>query len=274
MNLSSSLSRLRSLNEDAARIQRKIADITRDEARASSKFADSSLKASRASSVSQARSYARDADRAQQDLAKLVQNRANEQAQFARKQEEIARVQSEISREQERQPHDQERVLADLQRTTHTLLERELTQAKQSVGNGSLGDYHAFISHASEDKDELVRPLAQALIGAGFKIWYDEMSLKLGDSLRRSIDQGLARSRFGIVILSPSFFAKNWPQYELDGLVAREMSGGKVILPLWHRVTKDEVLRYSPSLADKLALNTSMFTIAQMAEEIGSVLKS
>src|ERR1051325_3140270 len=76
-------------------------------------------------------------------------------------------------------------------------------------------DYDAFICHASEDKDDLVRPLAEGLMKLGHKIWYDEFQLRVGDSLRRSIDKGLARSRFGIVVLSPSFFAKNWPQYEL-----------------------------------------------------------
>jgi len=97
--------------------------------------------------------------------------------------------------------------------------------------------------------------------------------LKVGDSLRRSIDKGLANSRFGIVILSPNFFAKNWTQYELDGLVAKEMTGGKVILPIWHKVSKDEVMSYSPSLADRFALNTATNTIEELAQELGKVLR-
>lgn len=88
------------------------------------------------------------------------------------------------------------------------------------------------------------------------KVWYDEFTLKMGDSLRREIDQGLQRSRYGIVILSPAFFAKNWPQWELDGLVAREIAGKKVILPVWHNVTIDDVRGYSPPLADKVAANS------------------
>ena len=59
--------------------------------------------------------------------------------------------------------------------------------------------YDVFISHASEDKEEVVRPLANALRKAGLKVWYDEFELHIGDSLRRKIDQGLAKSRFGIV---------------------------------------------------------------------------
>lgn len=118
-------------------------------------------------------------------------------------------------------------------------------------------DYDVFISHASEDKESFVKELATTLKQLGFWVWYDEFTLEIGDSLRRSIDRGLAGSRYGIVVLSPSFFGKNWPQYELDGLTAREMQGKKVILPIWHGITRQEILHYSPSLADKLAANSN-----------------
>jgi hypothetical protein len=116
--------------------------------------------------------------------------------------------------------------------------------------------WDAFISHATEDKDSFVRPLAVALQSLGAGIWYDEFSLRLGDSLSKSIDQGLAQSRYGVVVLSQAFIGKAWPDYELRGLIAREIASGRVILPLWHGVTRDDVLRFSPTLADKLALNT------------------
>jgi hypothetical protein len=79
----------------------------------------------------------------------------------------------------------------------------------------------------------------------------------MGDSLRRNIDEGLSRCRFGIVILSPKFFSKDWPQRELDGLVAREnASGEKAILPIWHKLSKSQVAKFSPTLADRLAGNS------------------
>ena len=137
-----------------------------------------------------------------------------------------------------------------------------------------MDSYDVFISHATEDKEEIVRPLANALVNEGLRVWYDEFELRIGDSLRRKIDAGLARSRFGIVVLSKSFFAKNWPQYELDGLVTREMTGEQTILPLWHRITKSEVVAQSPSLADKVARNTSDFTVDEIAREIADVIKN
>lgn len=132
--------------------------------------------------------------------------------------------------------------------------------------------YDAFISHASEDKDSIVRPLARMLNKMGFYIWYDEFELKIGDSLRQSIDKGLVNSKYGIVVLSKSFFEKNWPQYELNGLTAKEIGGQKVILPIWHEVTKVEVLKYSPSLSDKVAADSSKMDIRTMARELAKVL--
>ncbi len=135
-------------------------------------------------------------------------------------------------------------------------------------------EYDVFISHATEDKDEIVRPLANALVAEDLRVWYDEFELRIGDSLRRKIDTGLSRSRFGIVVLSLSFFAKNWPQYELDGLVSREMTGQQVILPLWHRITKSELMARSPSLADKVARSTADFTVEEIAREIAQVIRA
>ncbi len=134
-------------------------------------------------------------------------------------------------------------------------------------------DYDVFISHASEDKPTVVSPLADALKARGLSVWFDKFELRIGDSLRRKIDAGISRSRFGIVVLSPAFFARGWPQYELDGLVTMAVSGKQVLLPLWHGISKDEVVSQSPSLADKVALRTADYTIDEIAEEITSVVR-
>ncbi len=133
-------------------------------------------------------------------------------------------------------------------------------------------EYDVFISHASEDKDAVVRPLAIALQNAGLSVWYDEFELKIGDSLRRKIDVGLAKSNFGIVVISRDFIKKGWTNYELDGLITRSVSGEQILLPIWHNITKQEVVDYSPSLADKVARNTAINTIDEIADEIASLI--
>jgi len=104
------------------------------------------------------------------------------------------------------------------------------------------------------------------------EVWIDITELRIGDSLRRRIDHGLAHSTFGVVVFSKSFFAKGWPQYELDGIVDLSVSGKQRMLPIWHEVSKDEVQRHSPSLADKIARSTAMSTIAEIADEIAEVV--
>jgi hypothetical protein len=136
-------------------------------------------------------------------------------------------------------------------------LRAELETAHEpSPGGGPERDI--FICHAGEDKDEVARPLAEQLRSAGWKVWYDEFELKVGDGLREKIDEGLQISRFGAVILSPAFLRKKaWTERELDGLTTREVDAGneKVILPIWHGVTREDVAAYSPVLANRRAAN-------------------
>jgi hypothetical protein len=128
--------------------------------------------------------------------------------------------------------------------------------------------HDAFICHASEDKDAFVRPLAERLRAHHLEIWYDEFTLSVGDGQRREIETGLANSRFGIVVLSPSFFSKGWPQGELDGLFAREMDeGGRLILPTWHNMSRQQIVRASPPLADVIAIQSGR-GLAEVCNEL------
>jgi hypothetical protein len=128
-----------------------------------------------------------------------------------------------------------------------------------------------FISHAFEDK-EFARALADALTEKGSRVWFDEFELKVGDSLRRSIDLGLSRSRFGIVVLSPNFFAKEWTQKELDALTARETKEKKIILPIWHNISIREVRKYSPMLADRFAIDSAI-GVQETVQQLMLVIK-
>src|SRR5690606_16813156 len=142
-----------------------------------------------------------------------------------------------------------------------------LVQPESSPGLGdSSREYDVFISHAFEDKEKIVRALANALVAEGLKVWYDEFELRIGDSLRRKIDLGLSKSRVGLVVLSPAFMNKGWTNYELDGIVTRSVTGEQIMLPIWHEVTKAEVVSFSPSLADKVARSTATHTVEEIAK--------
>jgi len=137
--------------------------------------------------------------------------------------------------------------------------------------NGETWD--VFVSHASEDKEAVAEPLAEELRNRGLKVWLDKTELRIGDSLRRKIDYGLSHSTFGVVILSKSFFAKGWPQYELDGIIGMSVNGDQRMLPIWHEISRDEIAKQSPSLVDKIARNTTISTVAEIADEIAEVIQ-
>lgn len=143
-----------------------------------------------------------------------------------------------------------------IQPITRKMAEPRLPRQTARPSRRTTKRHDIFLSHASEDKS-VARALYRALKRKGVSVWFDEGTLKIGDSLRTKIDEGLAHCRFGVVILSPSFFAKDWPKKELDGLVSREnISGKKVLLPIWHQVTKAQVTKFSPMLSGRLAGNT------------------
>jgi len=133
--------------------------------------------------------------------------------------------------------------------------------------------YDVFISHAYEDKEDFVKPLADKLIENNVEVWYDEYTLSLGDRLRRSIDKGLSESTYGIVVFSNNFFNKSWSQYELDGLLQlQSLTVAKRILPIWHNITKEEIIKYSPPLADLYAISSNQ-DIELIVEKILNVIK-
>lgn len=113
-----------------------------------------------------------------------------------------------------------------------------------------------FICHAGEDKDAVARPLAQKLRDRGFDVWYDEYEINVGDSLRAAMDGGLRGCDYGILVISEAFIGKRWPEAELDGLLALEERGHKVVLPVWHGLNRSEVAAAYPMLAGRAAAET------------------
>lgn len=156
----------------------------------------------------------------------------------------------------------------------------------EGSGNAGIGDarggaeaggqqlWDVFISYATEDKDQVATPLAKALDDRGISVWYDDFELQAGDSLIERIDEGIARCQFGLVILSNSFFGKDWPEYELKGLKTRAIGGDIKLIPVWHEISEGEVQSYSAPLADTFALSTSKLGIDKIAENIAERIAS
>lgn len=140
----------------------------------------------------------------------------------------------------------------------------------------TLPEYDVFVSHAWEDKAEFVDEFVDKLRKLGIKVWYDTSEIKWGDSMRARIDDGLKKSKFGVAVLSPDYIkdGKYWTKTELDGLFQLDSINGKTLLPVWHKLTKKDVMEYSPIIGTKLAMTTATMTPSEIATELLSLLHS
>lgn len=155
---------------------------------------------------------------------------------------------------------------------SHVAVREDPEEPEGNLFGGQTWD--VFISHASEDKDAVARPLRDALTRRGITVWLDEAQMRIGHSLRRKIYDAIRSSRFGVVILSDAFLRKGWTNHELDGLVTRTVAGEQSILPIWHDLRAEQVRNFSPSLADKVAMSTDQFSIDDIAEQIAEVVNN
>lgn len=271
------------------RLMKELADLNKTDAQEAKKEADlltklnrASEAAGRANSASTLKSKRQETEKTATVLARVRKKRADISGKVADKTKSLRSLEGRQAKDDERTRKkvagEQKRLMRD-----RASYERHLTQELRNQAAAALpivsqqslaADAHDFfISHAREDKEALVSGLTTALQDRGAKVWYDDFTLKAGDSLRREIDRGLASSRFGVVVLSEHFFRKEWTNRELDGLVSLETQSRTRILPIWHKVSKDEVAGYSPPLADKVALNTALMSIDEIADELMGFLR-
>lgn len=271
------------LRNDIAALRKTDAQEAKKEASAFEKANRAQAAAGRSNSASTVQSKMNEFQRAQSDLVRIAGKRADLSKKIAVKEKDLGRKLDQLGKEEARERKkiaDEERKLRKEQQDSDRRLKMSIVKSRaisdsiksvSSVDNEA--EYDFFISHASEDKDEFVRPLVEALQNKGASVWFDEATLSVGDSLRREIDKGLGKSRFGVVVLSESFFSKEWPQRELDGLTSLEVAGASRILPIWHKVTVDEVRRNSPVLADRVALKTADHSLERIVADLMGLIR-
>ena len=281
MNSSYYQNQINRIEKEIADFHKKIADESKKENDKNKQIDSVNKSINKSTSISSLQSKQRQIQGYQNDIYNCKKKIAEHQKKIADKSVELGKKKQELRKSDETELKKQNKQQEDFQKSLQRKIDEQKIQldtlinqnysSKQILENIEIIEdkkYDFFISHASEDKEDIVRSLADSLKENGFEVWYDEFELKIGDSLRKKIDSGLINSRFGIVIISPSFVKKNWTEYELNGMVAREMNGHKVILPIWHKISKDEVLKFSPTLADKMALNTSIHSTQEIIDAL------
>lgn len=285
MSISTLQSDISRIEKQIAEINIKIAKLMREQSRTITDIssAEKSLKNTKSSSA--ARNYMSKIESLRKkqisqtkDMAKLQKDLATKQSELSRKKSSLISEQTKFDKkvqsEREKSQKQQDRKISTLERTIKSQNERLAEMSFNAIdyhGHSSQMEeskrYDFFISYASEDGDSFVTPLANALRDAGFNVWFDAFCLKPGDSLRRSIDKGLRFSDRGLVVLSKHYISKEWPQKEFDALFSLEGNDGEsLIIPIWHEISKNEVQRFSPMVADKKAILTAVSTLDEIVE--------
>jgi hypothetical protein len=267
-----------SLDKEIADLEKKKAQNENDVAKLQKKIADAQKDISRTKSASTRASKAKQIDGWTGDLAK----KQSSVAEYGKK---IADKRSKRNSEYQKL----QRALADEQKTLQKSYERTIESLTQKINVSDITsrveeqnnyqadeEYDVFISHAWEDKEDFADEFVMALEQLGIRVWYDTKKLQWGDSMRSKIDDGLRKSKFGIAILSPNYIAegKYWTKEEFNGLFQLESINGKKILPIWHNLTKNQVMKFSPMIADKKAMTTANMTIEEIAQTLKKLLDS
>lgn len=267
------------LNKEIADLRKAEAQETRKEADLRGKINRASEYANRTKNLSTFQSKMRDVERHNKSLADVQRKRADILKKIADKskklevcnrskihQEEIERTKSQVNWFVRKPSIYGNNVISEIQSGVSPMPASGIDNQEKR--------YDFFISHASEDKENFVRSLVEQLQAKKIDVWYDEFTLKVGDSLKQSIEEGLIDSRYGIVVLSRNFFEKEWPKIELNTLVQLASMGESRILPIWYNITKDEISKFSPMLLDVVALDTFSKTTEEIVDELYQLIGS
>ena len=213
------------------------------------------------------------------EVAKIQIKSNDSGSRIKSKQRKIAKLQTtnKLEKERQKETKKQEKILKgfqDLYEIRVKEMEENMFTEDDLNKDASNDEFDFFISHAYEDKKNFVDEFVRELRELDLKVWYDDNSIPWGGSLREEIDKGLRNSKYGIVILSPSYIeeGKYWTKKELDGLFQKESIDKGKIVPVWYDLNKMDVFNYSPMISDLKAMTSANLTPREMAAEFKKII--
>lgn len=150
---------------------------------------------------------------------------------------------------------------------------RALTPYRRAVeSQGQLAELRdLFLCHAWDDRRGVATALNELLEAKGVSVWFSEKDILLGQPFMREIDRGLAKSRAGLVLITPSFLERvtnrGVSDKELSELLARDQ-----LIPVVHQTTYDEVRKVSPLLGSRNGLDTAEDSMEVIAAKIAELV--
>ena len=268
------------LDKEIATLEKKKAEVDKKIANLHAKIGSIQKSITKNTSVTTLKSKQRQIDSLNKEINRNTKNSADYSKKIADKRKRKNAEYLKLQKAEQTEKKKQEKEINDIKNNYEDRI-RELTQMTTMVEKNiqfkemqDLEEYDVFVSHAWEDKESFVDEFVTCLKKLDLKVWYDKDQISWGDSMRKRIDEGLKKSTFGVAVLTPNYIAegKYWTKAELDGLFQLESINGKTLLPIWHNLTKKEVMEYSPIIASKLAMNTAVSTPQEIAIELKKII--
>lgn len=285
MSLELALRTVNQLDKDIVTLEKKLTELIRKEADKTKRISSIQKTITSKTSLSTLKSKSNQIQRYQNEIVKILKDKADISKKIADKKSKLSDSKMRLQREEKRNA----KALAALTQNKIDAYEEKISELTMMMTNpaenriinknlyntDSTEEYDVFISHATEDKESFCNEFVEILQSEyGLRVWYDSEAISWGDSIRTEIDKGLKKSRFGIIILSKHYIEKYWTNYELESLFQIESTGGKVILPIWHDITKKQIQDFSPLLAGKAAMNTALMTPEEIASKLNEFLSN
>lgn len=268
------------LDKEIATLEKKKAEVDKKIANSQAKIGSIQKSITKNTSAITLKSKQRQIDSLNKEINRNTKNSADYSKKIADKRKRRNAEYLKLQKAEQTEKRKQEKEINDIKNNYEDRI-RELTQMTTMVEKNiqfneiqDLEEYDVFVSHAWEDKESFVDEFVMYLKELDLKVWYDKDQISWGDSMRKRIDEGLKKSTFGVAVLTPNYIAegKYWTKAELDGLFQLESINGKTLLPIWHNLTKKEVMEYSPIIASKLAMNTAVSTPQEIAIELKKII--
>lgn len=268
------------LDKDIADLEKKKADVDSKIADLNSKIDGAADQIRRTKLISTIKSKTNQITNWNKDLTKKTKDSADYGKKIADKKKKRNEAYLSLQKEEQQEDKKKEKAIKQMQASYESRIDVLMSQVtapfekNKSFYQESDETYDVFVSHAWEDKEGFVDEFVIEMQNLGIKVWYDKVKIGWGDSMRAKIDEGLKKSKFGIAVISPNYIAteKYWTKAELDGLFQLESINGKFLLPIWLNITKQEIMNYSPIIANRKALSTAMMTTKEIAEEMKALL--
>lgn len=279
MSISTIQTTIARYKREMADLSIKIADkrkrIFDNESKANKAYSDAQKSKNSSTINSKLREYERyqkETSRYSKELADLEKKRASKEKQLHLEETKLVQAQKLEDRKRERAQQRMAEVnelrFDEIMKTVQEvqLEHSKLKELYPLLTVSSEEAYDVFISHASEDKESFVNLLVEELQKRGVKVWFDRKDITWGRSIRQSIDEGLKKSKFAIVVLSEFYIKKYWTNKEFNALFSLGSTLGEFILPIWHNITPEKAQEFSPMLSDTMALKSSEYTIENIAD--------